>query len=98
MSEASSGVTQRMKERSPNAHFVHCMAHCLNLTVAESGKAVPFLNGTLEFVQHVVTFIRNSGKRTDILRDVQTQFEYNEDEERHVMAQITNLRPLCPTR
>ena len=98
MSGAISGVAQRMKERSPNAHFIHCLAHCLNLAVAESGKSVPFLSGTLEFVQHVVTFIRNSGKRTDILRDVQTQFEYKENEERHVTAPMTNLRPLCPTR
>lgn len=73
MSGAISGVAQRMKERSPNAHFVHCLAHCLNLAVAESGKSVPFLSGTLEFVQHVVTFIRISGKRSDILKDVQTQ-------------------------
>lgn len=99
MSGSISGVAQRIKERSPNAHFVHCLAHCLNLAVAESGKSVPFLSGILDFVQHVVTFIRNSGKRSDILKDVQVQRQFeHEDVECFVTVKVVNVRPLCPTR
>lgn len=68
MSGAISGVAQCMRESSPNAHFIHCLAHRLNLAVSDSGKTVPLLHMALNIVHHLVTFIRLSSKRTDILK------------------------------
>lgn len=98
MSGAISGVAQRMKELSPNAHFIHCLAHCLNLAVSDSGKTVPLLQTALDYVHHLVTFIRLSCKRTDILKRIQMA-TLTDDEAADIQINCgTSLRPLCPTR
>ena len=66
MAGAVSGVAQRMKDVCPNAHFTHCLAHCLNLAVSESAKTVPLMQSALDLVHQLVTFIRHSCKRSDI--------------------------------
>jgi Domain of unknown function (DUF4371) len=103
MSGAISGVAQRMKESSPNAHFIHCMAHCLNLAISDSGKTVPLLQTALDLVHHLVTFIRLSAKRTDVLNRMQmmASIDVEELEAANTTMHInsnTSLRPLCPTR
>lgn len=100
MSGAISGVAQRMKESSPNAHFIHCMAHCLNLAISDSGKTVPMLQTALDLVHHLVTFIRLSAKRTDVLNRMQTMASIDDEAANTPMQinSITSLRPLCPTR
>lgn len=100
MSGAVSGVAQRMKESSPNAHFIHCLAHCLNLAVSDSGKNIPLLQSALDLVHHLVSFIRLSCKRTDVFTNVQMASQFD-DEAANISRQINpgiSLRPLCPTR
>lgn len=38
MSGICSGVQQRIKEVSPEAIYVHCYTHCLNLALVDSTK------------------------------------------------------------
>jgi hypothetical protein len=42
MSGSISRVAQRMKLLCPNAHFIHCMAHCLNLARIGCGQDSSF--------------------------------------------------------
>jgi hypothetical protein len=104
MSSAVSGVAQRVKEFSPNAHFTHCLAHCLNLAVSDSAKTVSFLQTALDIVHQLVTFVRNSCKRTDLFRDVQQEAIQQLTSAGDTLtspspsSSIRSLRPLCPTR
>jgi hypothetical protein len=105
MAGSVSGVAQRMKESAPNAHFTHCLAHCLSLAVSDAGKTVPLLKHALDAVHQLVTFIRNSGKRQDLFADVQQQQqsdEYDELQDYHTehlpVNKTISLRPLCLTR
>jgi hypothetical protein len=108
MSGSISGVAQRIKEFCPNAHFIHCLAHCLNLAVSDAGKTVPLLQNALDIVHQLVAFVRNSCKRQDIFTSVQQQSDSDQDwdnqEQQIASAPVsrntcnTTLRPLCPTR
>ena len=40
MSGCCSGVQQRIKQVAPQAIYVHCYAHCLNLVLVDTTKAV----------------------------------------------------------
>ena len=41
MSGHCSGVQQRIKQVAPQAVYVHCHAHCLNLALVNTAKRVP---------------------------------------------------------
>ena len=41
MSGHCSGVQQRIKQVAPQAMYVHCHAHCLNLALVDTAKKVP---------------------------------------------------------
>lgn len=41
MAGKNTGVQQRMKEVAPQAIYVHCHAHCLNLVLVDCAKSVP---------------------------------------------------------
>jgi len=49
MSGAYSGVSARIKELNPKAVYVHSCAHCLNLALVDSVKALPVLKTSLPF-------------------------------------------------
>jgi hypothetical protein len=104
MSGAVSGVAQRVKEFSPNAHFIHCLAHCLNLAVSDSAKTVSFIQAALDLVHQLVTFVRHSCKRTDVFHDVQEESSRQSNTADNTTntsispSPSTSLRPLCPTR
>ena len=41
MSSHCTGVHQRIKQVAPQALYVHCYAHCLNLVLVDTTKIVP---------------------------------------------------------
>lgn len=49
MSGCCSGVQQRIKEIAPQAAYVHCYAHCLNLVLVDCTKSV---SDACEFFSH----------------------------------------------
>ena len=96
---------ERMKEICPNAHFINCLAHCLNLAVSDANKTVPLMQNALDiFVHHLVTFVHNSYKRTDIYhctQQLESTMAEDLDLEHGNNARINlciSFRPLCPTR
>ena len=93
MAGTRSSVAQRMKEICPNAYFIKCLAYCLNLAVSD----------VTETVHYLVTFVRNSCKRTDIFHCTQ-QFESTMAEDLGLeygnnarISPCISLHPLCPT-
>ncbi|XP_065650768.1 zinc finger MYM-type protein 1-like [Hydra vulgaris] len=70
MSGSRNGVQSLMKEVYPNAHYVHCYAHQLNLVlkkVCSSNKRVRTFFSTLSGFG---VFFTSSPKRNDLLREI----------------------------
>ena len=62
-----SGVAKRVKAFAPHAHFVHCLAHCLNLAMSDAGKSVPLLQAARDVTHKLVSFVHSSScKRRDV--------------------------------
>ena len=57
MSSNCSGVQTRVHEIAPQAIYVHCNAHCLNLCLVDSTKAIC---KTCEFFASLETFLSSS--------------------------------------
>ena len=62
MSGKTKGVSSRIKEINPKAHFFHCDNHNLSLVVGKSCK-IQQVRNVLEQLQEVTFFFENSPKR-----------------------------------
>ncbi|VDI17171.1 Hypothetical predicted protein [Mytilus galloprovincialis] len=68
MSGVVSGVQQRIKEQCPNAPYVHCKSHNLNLVVTDSCKNVRQVRNLMASVGQMTWFLCASYKRKEILK------------------------------
>ena len=62
MSSSRAGVQARISEVTPQATYVHCSGHCLNLVISKS-CSVPDIRHVLDRLQHCSRFFLNSPKR-----------------------------------
>jgi hypothetical protein len=72
----------------PEAIYVHCTAHSLDLVVQEWLRTLPGILCTLETVKEVYNHLEGSAKRHAI-------FEVCRNATNNTQS---SLRPLCPTR
>lgn len=86
MSGCYSGVQARILEEQPNAFYVHCSSHVLNLVLQDATRSVTMVRDTIDFIQTLVNFVRDSPKRLACFTNLQND------------TNATSLRPLCPTR
>ena len=63
MSRHLSGVRARLGETYPQAVYVHCANHSLDLALQEVCFEVKMVIGTIQFVRDVGTILRESSKR-----------------------------------
>ena len=88
MSGHLSGVANHLKSEEPRAHYIHCVAHCLNLCLQDCAHCCPCIRDALALASEMARLIRASPKRL-------SQF-------RHLTEQLNpgspGLKPLCPTR
>ena len=56
------GVAAQIKRDEPRALFVHCLAHCVNLCLQESGKQSRPISDALTLVNELYNFIQLSPK------------------------------------
>jgi hypothetical protein len=87
MSGRISGVQAKLKEQCPNALYVHCSNHSLDLVLQEVAKEVRVVADTLNFVRGVSVVIGESSKRKTLFKSM-----FGDDEV------VCNLLSLCPTR
>lgn len=85
MSGVYNGVQQRIKNIQPNAEYVHCATHNLNLVVNDAVSTCVELQVFFATLQELYTFFGNSIKRWDLL----SKFTGESD---------TTLKKLDPTR
>ena len=65
MSGKKSGVRTHIQAEIPEAHSVHCFAHCLNLAVAKSCH-LPIIRNTVDIGKDVSFAFGYSSKRTGL--------------------------------
>jgi hypothetical protein len=85
------GVQKLIKDIEPNAVFVHCAAHNLNLVLNDAVREVIDMQHFFETVQQIYNFFGHSIKRWNILSS------FISDRERESSTSIT-LKTLNPTR
>ena len=70
MSGAFRGLAARMKETSPQAIYIHCYAHLLNLALQDTMTHVEVLRNALGTIQSLYNLIESSPKRHALFQSV----------------------------
>ncbi|XP_049796005.1 uncharacterized protein LOC126212619 [Schistocerca nitens] len=78
------GVQANFMEMEKRSMFVHYLAHCLNLTLQDTVKAVPECRNALNVMKDLIHFVIDSPKRLDLFAHLEVDAS-------------ANLKPLCPT-
>ncbi|CAK1599564.1 unnamed protein product [Parnassius mnemosyne] len=86
MSGLYGGLQALIKEHAPNADYVHCAAHALNLILNDAAKRVIEVSTFFNNLEKIYTFFSNSIKRWTMLSNDSSQ-----------KYKIT-LKKVCPTR
>lgn len=88
MAGVHSGVQAEIKKQQPLALFLHCGAHCLNLTTQAACQSSPLIGDVLQWVHELGTLSKISGKFKATFSAAVAASE----------GPSASLRPLCPTR
>ena len=56
----------KVTEKYPNATYVHCRSHVLNLAISSGCKAVRFIQNLFDNVSKLTWFLSGSAKRQEI--------------------------------
>ena len=89
MSGSCSGVQQRIKMIAPNATYVHCYAHCLNLALVDCVRNVQDASEFFALMELLYVFM-SSSKAHELYLKKQTEL--------HPTKQIRQLQRLSDTR
>ena len=88
MSGRLNGLAAKFSSEVPEAIYVHCTAHSLDLVVQEWLRTLPGILCTLETVKEVYNLLEGSAKRHAVFEACRNATNNT----------LSNLRPLCPTR
>ncbi|XP_068759728.1 zinc finger MYM-type protein 1-like [Montipora capricornis] len=66
MSSSRNGVQAKVAEKYPNATYVYCRSHVLNLALSSGCKAVRFIQNLFDNVSKLTWFLSGSAKRKEI--------------------------------
>lgn len=75
MSGKNSGVQARVREVAKQAFYVHCNAHCLNLVLVDTVKAIPEVEYFFSLVQKLYTFMSGSYVHTKWLKKQKEMYD-----------------------
>ena len=81
-------VAATIQQEYPTALYVHCLAHCINLSLQAVGRQLPCIRDALDLVMGPNQLIQFSPKRTTLFENMQLQLSPG----------APTLKPLCPTR
>ena len=82
------GVATRIIKEAPKAHYIHCLAHSLNLSLQDCAHSCRIIKESLLLVSELSVLIRASPKRLALFQRIQHQVSF----------QAPRIKPLCPTR
>ena len=66
MSSSRNGVQAKVAEKYPNATYVHCTSHVLNLAISSGCKAVQSIQNLFDNVNKLTWFLSPSAKRKEV--------------------------------
>jgi hypothetical protein len=89
-----SGVRTRIQTEIPEAYYVHCYAHCLNLAVVKSCQ-LPIVRNTIDTVKDVSYAFHYSSKRTGRFK---TMLQQADEEQLDALDGRRKMKGLCETR
>jgi hypothetical protein len=89
-----SGVSTRIQTEIPEAYYVHCYAHCLNLAVVKSCQ-LPIVRNTIDTVKDVSYAFHYSSKRTGRFK---TKLQQADKEQLDALDGRRKIKDLCETR
>ena len=84
----SSGVATQIFAEQPKAHYTHCHAHSLSLSVKDVTKNTKILRDTMGTDEEVTILIKYSPKRENILESIKEQIECENDSDFHVGQRV----------
>ena len=94
MSGVVGGVQARFRERHPEAIYVHCYAHELNLVLCYTCKAVPAASKFFELLENIYTCFNNSVVNHNKFIEIQQQLGIEISE----FVQLSPTRWACQVR
>ena len=83
------GVAKKFEDVNAAAMSIHCLVHCINLTLQEVARAVRSIKEALNFAMDVIQSIKYSPKQQMIFETIQHQQD---------SSTTSGIRTLCPTR
>ena len=89
MSGCISGVQKRIRDLVPQACYIHCHAHCLNLVLVDCAKSITQVSEFFSLLQSLYIFMSSSKAHTSFI---------NSQLELHPKQQTRELQKLCETR
>ena len=63
------GVATRLQMEEPKAHYVHCLAHSLNLCLQECSAKCSTVRDVLSFTHELINLIHASPKKTGSVQE-----------------------------
>ena len=85
------GVAKRIQDLQPKAYPTHCHGHSLSLSVKDTTKNCKLLSDTMDTAKEIVSLIKFSPKRENLLGEIKENLEGPESEAKGMIG-------LCPTR
>ena len=76
----SSGVAVQIKDLQPRAHYTHCHAHSLSLSVKDVTKSIKILKDTMGTAGEIIILIKYSPKRETLLGKLKDQVECDSED------------------
>lgn len=85
MSSSKNGVQAKIAAQYPNAVYVHCRSHVLNLAIASGCKNVPSIRNLFDDVSKLTWFLGGSAKRKELFLDAAAN--QSSEEVDHLLAE-----------
>jgi hypothetical protein len=92
MSGCCSGVQARIREVAPQAIYIHCNAHCLNLALVDSVKAACDAYEFFTFLKTLYVFLSRAKCHSVFL---QQQKEFHPDQQQRQLQRLSDTRWAC---
>jgi len=92
MSGIRNGIQALVKSESPQALYVHCLAHSLNLCLKDVTNSCDMVRNVMNFIFDLVQLIRFYPKRLALFDTLRRELTLNSSDT------TPSLRILCPTR
>ena len=92
MGGCCSGVQQQIRTFAPQAFYIHCYAHCLNLALVDCSKSVSLAWEFFALIQTLYTFISTSKAHSIFIK---VQKDRYPDKQVHQLQGLSDTRWAC---